>query len=353
MKKRVLLGIFIPLFTLSLTCHAVDYFTELFDSNNFDLDGLSLTFTPDGSASYYTANAVAITELPVNTAGHTTVTIAGEDGVVFRTVGNAKQLPFYGTDYERFTIGANGYITFGSLGDTDYNETFDNHFDLPRISAFFDDLQRGNGVVTIDQNLLRVVVTFSGVSELGTPYNSNTFQIEMYFNGTIRLSWLGMDATDGLVGLSRGYSNTPATPSDFVETNLSDFDWDSDLDGLPNTWETEFFGGPTNSTASADFDIDGLSNMDEYIAGTDPTNAASRFQITQQALQLDAEVTQYIIEWSSVTDRVYRIRWDSNLISGDFSNILAENISFPVNAFTTTVENAETRFYKMEVQFAE
>lgn len=207
--------------------------------------------------------------------------------------------------------------------------------------------------MTLDQNLLRVVVTFSGVSELGTPYNSNTFQIEMYFNGTIRLSWLGMTATDGLVGLSRGYDTPPHTPADFAETNLSDFDWDSDFDGLPNTWETEYFGGPTNSTPSADFDIDGLSNMDEYIAGTNPTNASSRFQITQQALQMDDDVTQYIIEWGSVTGREYRIRWDSNLVVGDFSNILAEDIAFPVNAYTTSVDLAETRFYKMEVQLVE
>ncbi len=49
---------------------------------------------------------------------------------------------------------------------------------------------------------------------------------------------------------------------------------DSDGDGLPDSWEIAHFGN-LNQTASGDFDGDGVSNLQEYLDGTDPTNAAS------------------------------------------------------------------------------
>ena len=49
---------------------------------------------------------------------------------------------------------------------------------------------------------------------------------------------------------------------------------DSDLDGLPDQWETEHFGS-LNSLAEVDPDHDGLSNLDELRLGSDPSDALS------------------------------------------------------------------------------
>jgi len=54
---------------------------------------------------------------------------------------------------------------------------------------------------------------------------------------------------------------------------------DSDGDGIADEWELENFGSLTNATASSDFDGDGQSDRDEFIAGTDPDNASSRFAV--------------------------------------------------------------------------
>ena len=54
----------------------------------------------------------------------------------------------------------------------------------------------------------RVVITWQDISEYGRA-NSNTFQVEMYFDGLIRLAWLEVDARDGLVGLSDGQGLRP------------------------------------------------------------------------------------------------------------------------------------------------
>jgi hypothetical protein len=53
---------------------------------------------------------------------------------------------------------------------------------------------------------------------------------------------------------------------------------DADADGMPDAWELASFGTLTN-TAAGDRDGDGSGNLDEYIADTQPTNAASFFAI--------------------------------------------------------------------------
>ena len=49
---------------------------------------------------------------------------------------------------------------------------------------------------------------------------------------------------------------------------------DSDADGVPDSWELAHFVSLTNS-ATADFDGDGSSNLQEFLDGTNPTNSTS------------------------------------------------------------------------------
>ena len=54
-----------------------------------------------------------------------------------------------------------------------------------------------------------------------------------------------------------------------------DDDFDIDNDGLPDAWEIQYFGSRTAGDPNADSDGDGYSNLQEYLAGTDPLNANS------------------------------------------------------------------------------
>jgi hypothetical protein len=61
----------------------------------------------------------------------------------------------------------------------------------------------------------------------------------------------------------------------FVTSAISD-SADSDADGLPDVWEIEFGLDPQNANdAFADLDNDGLTNLEEYAALSDPNNADS------------------------------------------------------------------------------
>src|SRR6185312_6441414 len=77
---------------------------------------------------------------------------------------------------------------------------------------------------------------------------------------------------------------------------------DSDGDGLPDAWETQYFGTLAYG-ANDDPDHDGLSNYQEYIAGTDPGNANSVLRVTD----INAASGQVNLTWNSVAGKTYTI----------------------------------------------
>ena len=195
-----------------------DFFTELFSGAN-DLDNFTLTFTPNGSNDFYAGCAESISSLPTDPTGGTALSFSpsADDGYATVTLSGAALVSLYGTTYSTFYPVTNGYLCFVH-GETGYNETYADHFGgVPKISALFDDLNPGSGgSVTWKQLADRAAVTWLNVPEYNQS-TTNTFQIEMFFDGKITISYLALAATDGLAGLSKGTGLDP----DFLPTDLT------------------------------------------------------------------------------------------------------------------------------------
>jgi len=200
--------------TVNLLVGQPDYFTQLFDTEANDLSNVTLTFRPNDSGSFYEACREPATAFPTDPAGGTALTM-GDDTYATVTLTGGKTVSVYSTTNSTFYVGSNGYITFGS-GDSSLSESVATHFSKPRIAALFDDLYPTTGQVTWKQLSDRVAVTWQNVRQYGGS-DQNSFQIEMFFDGTISITYLAIAATDGLAGLSRG----TGSPVGFVESDLS------------------------------------------------------------------------------------------------------------------------------------
>jgi hypothetical protein len=95
---------------------------------------------------------------------------------------------------------------------------------------------------------------------------------------------------------------------------LADRSGSSMNDGIPDQWRLRHFGTVSNllSAASADADGDGLTNQQEYRAGTSPVDRAStlRLNSARNAKDAPAGVT---LRWPSVAGKTYVMEWSPSL----------------------------------------
>lgn len=199
------------------TLEPADYFTQLFGSAAFDLDNRALTLTPDGSANFYSACISSATSLPTDPGGGNVLDLA-DDGSQRIYLSGGSQVWLYGVGYTSLYVNSNGHLTFDVV-DSDFSPSIPDHFRAPRVAALFDDLDPGSGGVISWRRLSdRIAVTFMGVPQFSQG-DSNTFQVELFFDGTIRLTYVGIDSNDALVGVSAGLD----VPIEFVESNLDGY----------------------------------------------------------------------------------------------------------------------------------
>ncbi len=197
----------------------VDYLTEEFVNKPFDLSYSTLTFRPDSTASFYRMCREPASTFPTPAAGGTLLAL-GDDEYRQITLTNGRQVTLFGRSTNAIFIGANGNLTFDPVIDTSaFSPGLGSYFAANRACALYADLNpAAGGTVTYQQLSNRFVVTYEDVPEFSRN-NLNSLQIEMFFAGDIRLTWLRIDATNNsppIVGLSRGLGTPPDfTPSDF------------------------------------------------------------------------------------------------------------------------------------------
>ena len=192
---------------------ALDFYAEQF-SGGIDLVNHSVLFEPIASADFYIPCTEEISTLPVDPSAGSTVNLSDDSST---PVTLPFSFNFYGEDWDSIYVGSNGFITFGA-GSSTYSESLSEHFSLPRIALVFDDLNPSvGGRISTRAVPDGFAITWEDVPEYSTN-NSNTFQAVLYSNGSMRLSWLELDSSDCIAGLSPGYGLDPT----FVPNDLSE-----------------------------------------------------------------------------------------------------------------------------------
>ncbi len=124
---------------------------------------------------------------------------------------------------------------------------------------------------------------------------------------------------------------------------------DTDRNGLPDWWEFEYFNQQTGTGPDGDPDSDGMSNLAEWMAGTNPTNTASNLRLS---LVSEGGVGGALLSWPSVAGKSYRLDRSTNLSTG-FNSIVFTNVMAtpPVNTATDeTVPPGHIQFYRVGVE---
>jgi hypothetical protein len=119
---------------------------------------------------------------------------------------------------------------------------------------------------------------------------------------------------------------------------------DGDGDGAPDFWETQY-GFNTNSASDGvlDADNDGMLNWEEWVAGTDPTNAASYLKLEMPVVNAGATLA-----FGAIAARTYTLEFTDGLGSGmwlPLTNFVARSNNYTATVFDPNY--VTNRFYRV------
>ena len=124
---------------------------------------------------------------------------------------------------------------------------------------------------------------------------------------------------------------------------------DTNSNGIPDSWERQYFGlAATGHPGTQDSDGDGLSDLAEFTAGTNPTNRLS-------VLQLGATLTPTNgtahLDWTTTPGRAYRI-WGSVDLLGwsPLTDWQRANSAGSASQTVVMPTNATPAFFRLEVR---
>ena len=159
------------------------------------------------------------------------------------------------------------------------------------------------GLVVVTNNLFQARFTVAGpVSRTGT---GNSLRITNAPPGSYSINYSAVP-----------YFNTPAAQTQTLAaggtvTFTGNYTFaDVNNNGMSDAWETAQFSSVSpGRTAATDTDGDGVTDLKEFLAGTNPNSAESQFTIAQSALLPDGKLR---LQWQTWQGRGYRVEGSTN-----------------------------------------
>jgi hypothetical protein len=232
--------------------------------------------------------------------------------------------------------------SFSTDGQVRYSSTTDHRTLHFRTDSAFGDPLTWSGAVSPPPSVsnaapnLRLLREFpAGV----TPDFSGNF-IDGLWIGAVTINQPGANV---LLRVSDGAAHFGSSDPFIVESAS-----DRDGDGLPDSWQARYFPpGAANRGPNDDPDHDGLTNLEEFRAGTDPLDAISAIRFTN-VRSINGDVW---IEFQTVLGKAYRLERSDNLAGGTWVS-LAEFIvgtGSPVQIIDSGAASQRGRFYRVRL----
>ncbi len=125
---------------------------------------------------------------------------------------------------------------------------------------------------------------------------------------------------------------------------------DSDEDGIPDAWELQHGNSLNALSRTGDIDGDGHTDLEEYLADTDPADPTDRLSILKMELRPGGNVS---LTWRSSTKRQYGIQSAGFLSDNGLWNNLVPRVisgSGSIETHELSVPSGETQgFFRLQV----
>ncbi|HSU56016.1 MAG TPA: choice-of-anchor Q domain-containing protein [Candidatus Dormibacteraeota bacterium] len=205
----------------------------------------------------------------------------------------------------------------------------------------------------------------TGSNNIGAKFNSSCTQPN-FFDGGITNEPLFVDPANGDFHLQPHSLCINAGLNSYVVPGSTDLDGQPRIIGsavdmgafefprpdlaIPITWFQQYGLATDGSADFVDTDGDNMNNWQEWVAGTNPTNASSR--LAMQAVPSSGG-PGFVVRWQSVTNRLYFIQRSTNLAQpSPFSSIASNAIGQSgLTSFTDqSATNPVPYFYRVGIQ---
>lgn len=121
---------------------------------------------------------------------------------------------------------------------------------------------------------------------------------------------------------------------------------DTDLDGIPDGWELYYGLNRNVADPNLDTDGDGMSNLMEYIAHTNPTTASSAFKISSAQ---KPGASNFTLTWQSVAGLTYLVQ-SSSSPAGPYTTIQTVPSAGDETTSATVPTTGGRMFFRVLVQ---